>query len=232
MPFQAIASQRLYQQVADQIGDLIRSGEFASGDRLPPERDLAKKLGVSRPVVREAMIALEIEGLVEVRVGAGTYVRPARPSSAAGHADAGPSPFEILSARKMIEGEIAEQAAAAMTPSLMAPVEEALTLMRAATMESRSTLETDRLFHVRIAEATGNQVLVAMVDELWQAMLSPVFDALRRVTGLPKKDQMTLKDHSDIVAALAARDGATARRLMREHIDHVEAILLAETPPA
>ena len=74
MPFQAVATQRLYEQVAGQVTDLVARGEFKPGDRLPPERDLAKLLGVSRPTVREAMIALEMAGLVEVRVGAGTFV--------------------------------------------------------------------------------------------------------------------------------------------------------------
>ena len=67
MPFQPIDSKRLYEQVADQIGDMIRRGEFRAGQRLPAERDLAKSVGVSRPVVREALVALEIAGLVEVR---------------------------------------------------------------------------------------------------------------------------------------------------------------------
>src|ERR1700742_4999805 len=74
MPFQAVATQRLYEQVAGQVTELVARGEFKPGDRLPPERDLAKMLAVSRPTVREAMIALEIAGLVEVRVGAGTFV--------------------------------------------------------------------------------------------------------------------------------------------------------------
>ena len=83
MPIQPIDSRRLYEQVADQIGALIRSGEFRPGQRLPAERDLAKSLSVSRPVVREAMIALEIAGLVEVRTGSGAYVREQRAGSAA-----------------------------------------------------------------------------------------------------------------------------------------------------
>ena len=74
MPFQSIEPRRLYRQIADQIRELIRAGEFVAGARLPPERDLAKQLGVSRPSVREALIALEVEGLVEVRIGSGIYV--------------------------------------------------------------------------------------------------------------------------------------------------------------
>ncbi len=75
MPFQAIEPRRLYRQIADQLRALIEAGEFRVGTRLPPERDLALKMGVSRPSVREALIALEVEGLVEVRMGSGIYVR-------------------------------------------------------------------------------------------------------------------------------------------------------------
>src|SRR5439155_15126601 len=74
MPFHSIEPRRLYRQIADQIRGLIKSGEFPAGSRLPPERDLARQLGVSRPSVREALIALEVEGMVEVRIGSGIYV--------------------------------------------------------------------------------------------------------------------------------------------------------------
>ena len=74
MPLQAVDNRRLYRQIADQIAGLIERGEYAVGARLPPERDLAKQLGVSRPSVREALIALEVEGKVEVRVGSGVFV--------------------------------------------------------------------------------------------------------------------------------------------------------------
>src|SRR5712671_6895877 len=76
MPIQTIEPRRLYRQIADQLRSLIEHGEYKVGTRLPPERDLATQLGVSRPSVREALIALEVEGLVEVRMGSGVYVRP------------------------------------------------------------------------------------------------------------------------------------------------------------
>src|SRR5664279_116313 len=118
MPFQSIEPRRLYRQIADQIRTLIRSGEFPAGSRLPPERDLAKQLGVSRPSVREALIALEVEGLVEVRIGSGIYVlgpsrRVAVPGAAAndGGSEATAGPFELLRARYVVEGECAALAA-------------------------------------------------------------------------------------------------------------------------
>ena len=81
MPLQTIEPRRLYRQIADQLRVLIDGGEFPAGARLPPERDLAVQLGVSRPSVREALIALEVEGRVEVRMGSGIYVRAADPST-------------------------------------------------------------------------------------------------------------------------------------------------------
>ena len=83
MPLQTVAPQRLYQQIADQLRTLITAGEFTAGSRLPAERDLAKQLGVSRPSVREALIALEVEGWVEVRTGSGVYVQDRSSTTAA-----------------------------------------------------------------------------------------------------------------------------------------------------
>src|SRR5512140_2207883 len=105
MPLQAVESRRLYRQIADQIAALIEKGEYGAGERLPPERDLARQLGVSRPSVREALIALEVEGYVDVRVGSGVYVTgPSQPArSAPLAADSGP--FELIRARSLVESE-------------------------------------------------------------------------------------------------------------------------------
>src|SRR3954471_22770589 len=104
MPLVAVDNRRLYRQIADQIAALIERGEYGAGARLPPERDLAKQLGVSRASVREALIALEVEGYVEVRVGSGVYVtgREAAPAASL-PADSGP--FELIRARWIIEAE-------------------------------------------------------------------------------------------------------------------------------
>src|SRR5918995_2978623 len=111
MPIQAVEPRRLYRQVADQLRQLIETGEFAIGDRLPAERELADQLGISRPTVREALIALEVEGRIRIRVGSGIYVtEPPRAASAlAAETDEGP--FELLRAREFIEGAIAAEAA-------------------------------------------------------------------------------------------------------------------------
>src|SRR5438045_9272250 len=105
MPLQTSAPRRLYRQIADQLRALIERGEFAVGTRLPPERDLAVQLGVSRPSVREALIALEVEGLVEVRMGSGIYVRHSDPGAARQRVT-GEGPLQQIRARQLIEGDL------------------------------------------------------------------------------------------------------------------------------
>src|SRR5262249_31942120 len=129
MPIQSIEPRRLYRQIADQIRTLIRSKEFPAGARLPPERDLARQLGVSRPSVREALIALEVEGLVDVRVGSGIYVLGNRGDGGQTEVAAGSGPFELLRARWIIEGECAALAARTARKPQIAAMGEALEQM-------------------------------------------------------------------------------------------------------
>ncbi|QQP91493.1 FadR family transcriptional regulator [Skermanella sp. TT6] len=234
MPIQTVETQRLYQQVAGQLGDLIRRGEFPPGHRLPPERDLARQLGVSRPTVREAMIALEIAGLVEVRTGSGAYVRkaPQEASPPFSAPDIGPSPFDLIAARLLIEPEIASAAAACATPDDLASIAEALDRMREGVDVGQDVRPADRLFHARIARATGNSVLASMVDRLWRESGEPIFDGLSRRTGLPENHRTSLAEHARILDALGRRDGPAARDAMREHLAGVERIMLAEDWPA
>ena len=117
MPIQTIEPRRLYRQIADQLRLLIEAGEFPVGARLPPERDLALKLGVSRPSVREALIALEVEGWVEVRMGSGVYVQS--PGGAPRASLTAESPLETIRARRTIESELAAQAALNPVPALV-----------------------------------------------------------------------------------------------------------------
>src|SRR5262249_34819315 len=177
MPIQSIEPRRLYRQIADQIRTLIRSKEFPAGSRLPPERDLARQLGVSRPSVREALIALEVEGLVDVRIGSGIYVLGAKANGEAlPEVDAVSGPFEVRRARWLIEGECAALAAKQAKKPQVDAIAEALEQMRRIKDdEHRAPLAADRLFHLRIAEATGNGALVSVVKMLWEERLGPLF---------------------------------------------------------
>src|SRR3546814_9940537 len=141
MPFQPIEPRRLYRQIADQLRVLIQAGDFPVGARLPPERDLALKLGVSRPSVRVALIALELEGLVEVRMGSGIYVR----SRDAADSVVAESPLETIRARQLVEGELAAQAAELAQPAQVSGLREALQAMQEEAAAGRSAEHTSEL---------------------------------------------------------------------------------------
>jgi DNA-binding FadR family transcriptional regulator len=219
MPFQSIEPRRLYRQIADQIRALIRTGEFTPGSRLPPERDLAKQLGVSRPSVREALIALEVEGLVEVRIGSGIYVRgrPEAPPEAPAEAAAGP--FELLKARYVIESECAALAArAAKRPQLQA-IADALDEMEREMKTGTQPLPSDRTFHVRIAEATGNGALVHVVQMLWTERTGPLYQQLEHHYDSPGLWRAALAEHRAVLKAIADHDADAARAAMQRHLD-------------
>ncbi|HKW79635.1 MAG TPA: FadR/GntR family transcriptional regulator [Casimicrobiaceae bacterium] len=218
MPIQTIEPRRLYRQIADQIRTLIRSGEYAAGARLPPERDLARQLGVSRPSVREALIALEVEGLVEVRIGSGIYVTGGNGQGTEVQAASGP--FELLRARWIIEGECAALAARSAKKEHIAAIEDALAQMQR-TMETdkEQPLEADRLFHLRVAEATGNGALVAVLKMLWEERMGPLFAQLEHHYDSPDLWVAALAEHRNVLKAIVARDADEARAAMQRHLN-------------
>jgi DNA-binding FadR family transcriptional regulator len=227
MPFEPVESQRLYERVAEQIGRLVRSGEFPPGHRLPAERDLAKTLGVSRPVVREAMIALEIIGLVEVRTGSGAYVREQVPEPPPA-VNAGASPSDILNARWLIEGEIAALAAERATGPDLEAIAASVPDMEREHDAGRPWSRADLGFHVAIANATGNAALAGVVERLWQEQRGAVFALLSDRVRLSENWAATLADHKAILAALGARKGEMAKEAMRAHLAQVLDVMTGE----
>jgi DNA-binding FadR family transcriptional regulator len=227
MRFQPIDAKRLYEQVADQIGDMIRSGEFQPGQRLPAERDLSKSLGVSRPVVREAMIALEIAGLVEVRTGSGAYVLEAPDDKPLGNP--GHSPTDILNARMIVEGEVAALAAERASERDLEAAAGAIAQMTADHDAGRPWGAADLAFHVAVGYASGNAVLAMVVNRLWQEQYGPVFTLLSERARLPDNWEATIKGHRDVLAAIRRRDPASARAGMRAHLSQVLEVVIAET---
>jgi DNA-binding FadR family transcriptional regulator len=220
MPLQAVESRRLYRQIADQIAALIDNGEYTPGSRLPPERDLAKQLGVSRPSVREALIALEVEGYVEVRVGSGVYVTGGKRVPAASALPADSGPFELIRARWLIEGECAALAAKTATRTQVRAIEDALTAMEDDKGKGVMPLANDRLFHLRVAEASGNSALALVVQTLWDQRTGPLFLRLEHHFDTPSLWEVAIREHREVVAAIARHDPSGARAAMRHHMDH------------
>ena len=222
MPLQTLEPQRLYRQIAEQLRALISKGEYKPGERLPAERDLAKQMGVSRPSVREALIALEVEGWVEVRTGSGVFVLE-RSAKRNGHDTKVPEtewgPLELIRARRVIEGEIAALAAAHAKRKDCTAIHNAIALMQQDTDRGIAPLAGDRAFHTAIAQAAGNTVLVDTVQMFWDARRGPLFERLGDYFESVPSWRTAIGEHEAILAAIRAHDAEGARTAMQAHMD-------------
>ena len=219
MPLQVLEPRRLYRQIADQISVLINEGEYTEGSRLPAERDLARQLGVSRPSVREALIALEVEGLLDVRVGSGIYVTHPKKRRQRDALQGDSGPFEVIRARWLIESECAALAARNANPAQRRAVREAHADMIRESKRDHNPLAADRRFHVSIAEASGNSALVLVVQTLWDQRMGPLYRSLERKLEYPKMAAETVSEHQMILSAIVRRVPREARSAMRRHMN-------------
>jgi DNA-binding FadR family transcriptional regulator len=215
LPLEVIEPRRLYRRIADQLRLLMDQGEFPVGSRLPAERELASQLGVSRPTVREALIALEVEGRLRIRVGSGIYVIEPQPTAAVSNSASIEGPFEILGARAFVESAIAEEAARYAKAEDIAALDGVL---KEAADSNDGFLMHDRHFHTAIAGILGNGVLVRCVGELFDLRINPYFERLARHTLESTAWQSAHEEHVAIRDAIALRDPAKAREAMREHL--------------
>ena len=221
MPIQTIEPRRLYRQIADQLRGLIERGEYAAGARLPPERDLALQLGVSRPSVREALIALEVEGRVEVRMGSGVYVlAPDAARARQLHLIGAEAPLETIRARQLIEAELAAHAATHMTKAQIAGLRNAVALMQQEVDGGHTPTRGDRLFHARIAEVIENSVLARIVLELYDERGNPLFEQLGSHFETARSWRSAIAEHEAVIAAIASRSPEAARAAMATHLSN------------
>ncbi|ESW94187.1 FadR family transcriptional regulator [Mesorhizobium sp. M0902] len=217
MPIQSVEPRRLYRQVADQLRQLIDAGEFSVGDRLPTERDLADQLGISRPTVREALIALEVEGRIRIRVGSGIYVIDP-PSAAASEPEVEEGPFELLRAREFVEGAIAAEAALHVRPADIERLDDVLRRMEAMRHPNKMTIALDREFHTAVAGILENAVLVRFIGELFDQRMNPYFERLSIYFETSDSWQVAAKEHRAVRDAIAARDPERAKAAMQQHL--------------
>ena len=213
------AEPRLYRVVATRIQELIRAENMKAGTRLPAERELAAKLSVSRASLREALIVLELGGIVEVRSGSGVYVSE-QPTAQADVPEAGPGPFEVLAARRSIESEVAAMAAKNATDSAIDAILKAVLEMERDHEDRASNEQADRNFHLAIARATGNTAMVGVIDYLW-AQRGSLWHKLKEHFQTEELRKQTLLDHRRILEAIASHDVANARQAMRAHLERV-----------
>jgi GntR family transcriptional regulator, uxu operon transcriptional repressor len=223
--------QRPYQEVGELLRRMITQKEYAVGERLPPEREIAAMLNVTRTLVREALIMLELEGRIEVRRGAGIYVINDNPSQPApvqpACNDAGP--FEMLQARQLLESNIAEFAALQATREDIVKMRQALELeeKELASGAVNSSENGDRNFHLAIAEATHNSMLVELFKQSWQWREDNVmWSQLHRHLVNSSYRQQWLDDHKKILATLIKKDARAAKMAMWQHLENVKQRLL------
>lgn len=223
LELQTIKSDRLYMKVAEQLKKLITNEVIKPGERFPSERELAEQLGVSRPTIREAMIALELSGVIEIRTGSGIYVTHPQHRISDTLADKGAGPFEILEIRYILEAEACALAAARITDEQLAELRATIDEMEEEEKRSNASERADQKFHSIIAQACQNSAVSSVVDWLWklrnESELSTMFLKRIREEGI----HPSIQEHKNILAALEQRNPERARTAMKLHIENATA---------
>ncbi|GAA6184579.1 FadR/GntR family transcriptional regulator [Aliiglaciecola sp. NS0011-25] len=207
-------NRRMFWQIVEKIEALIDSGKYPPGSRLPPERELAETFNVSRPTIREAIIALEVRERVDVKTSSGVYVLE-NPQKA--EPEVKVSAFELTQARALVEGEAAALAAASITEQELTDLEATLVAMEKGIQPEKA----DRQFHLIISKATRNNAVSLAVEKFWQLRDSEpeIVNVYKNVCN--RSDSDRLEEHRKIFAALKNRDSAEARQAMHYHFNRL-----------
>lgn len=218
---------RLYQELAHKLIGELGAGKYAVGDRLPAERELAAEYNVSRPTVREAIIALEVQGLVTVRVGSGAYVKrlPGKEDIPGFDVTA----FELTEARLLFESEAAALAATQITDDEIAELAQRVEEIALENQTEGGTEQADREFHLAIARITRNAAIYRTIEELWKLRSTSPESALLHAKARFAHIKPVVDEHRAVLEALRNRDPKAARAAMRTHLSAVLDSLLFAT---
>ena len=217
-----VKRSRIYEHIVAQINALIRDGRWAPGDQIPPERELAELFQVSRTSVREALRALEMQGVIESRQGGGTFVKTADPEAlipplAAAIMQGRQQLVEILEVRELIEPGIARHAAERATPEIERELEDLLERQRACIARGAPFVDEDTAFHQTLARAADNQTL----ERLHDIVLNLLRESRQSYLYSPDRPQLSLRGHEAILRAVKARDGEAAHAASLQHVIQV-----------
>ncbi len=219
-----MTNERLFQTVATRIEELIDTGRYPPGSRLPAERELAEKFGVSRVAIREAEIALQAVGRIKIKTGSGAYVLDGKDAFKKKLPDV--SAFELTEARALFEAEAAALAAAQIDDATLAKLDEYIGIMASTGPHDEAGELADRDFHRTVASASGNAAITHVIETMWtlRTEIEPVKAVYESVCS--ENFGARAKEHSEILDALRAHDPAAARIAMRKHFTRlIEAML-------
>jgi len=214
-----VKRSRIYEHIVEQIRALIREGRWAPGDQIPPERELAERFRVSRTSVREALRALEMQGVIDSRQGGGTFVRTADtealvPPLAAAILRGRQELAEVLEVRELIEPGIARGAAQRASAEHIAQLESLLERQRHCILEGRPFVDEDTAFHYTLAQAADNHILL----RLHNLILDLLRESRQSYLHVPDRPQLSLRGHEAILSAIKAHDPQAAYDASLEHI--------------
>ena len=221
--YKIVQSSRLYEQIVEQIEQSVQRGDLKPGDQLPAERELAEQFGVSRTAVREAVKALREKGLVEAYPGKGTFItsgssNPMRQSidrmMRSAQVDATSSLVEV---REILEPEIAALAAVRATEENLNSLRKSVAVMDAAKRDPDAYIEADLDFHLELAEAAANPLILSLIDSI-VGVLREQRMRIFEVDGGPDRGQY---HHKKILEAMEHQDTQGAREAMRAHLRQV-----------
>jgi GntR family transcriptional repressor for pyruvate dehydrogenase complex len=221
--YKVVQASRLYEQIVQQIEESILKGELSEGSQLPAERDLAKQFGVSRTAVREAIKALQEKGLVDAFPGRGTFVTNGTSNSMRRYLDRIIKSGEpdgwayVVEMREILEPEIAALAAARATDQDLATMREAVEVMDNSRQDSDVFIEADLDFHLALAEAAGNPIVLSLIDSI-VGLLREQRLRIFRIVGGPQRGQ---HHHRRILEAIERHDAPGARAAMQAHLSQV-----------
>jgi GntR family transcriptional repressor for pyruvate dehydrogenase complex len=218
MQFETIKTDRLYIKVAEQLRTLIDNGYFKVGDSFPAERALAEKLGVSRPTIREAMIALELSGLVEIRTGSGIYVTGKKQDETSGLLENGVGLAEILEMRYILEPEVCALAASRITDIQIQHLKDIIKEMEVVDITPEAFEKADCKLHLAIAEASENEAIKESIKWLWKLREESIFTSC--IQEEIEKQGVCIDEHKRIVSAIAQKNPERARIAMKNHLDN------------
>lgn len=227
--FKPIKNTRIYEQIIEQIQNMIIDGRLKQGDKLPSERDLAESLQVSRPSVREALRALEIIGITEVRQGEGSFVKVNfdkslfEPLSVVFMLSRGKSK-DVLELRSILEIETVALAAKRITKEELKELEEVIIQMRT-TEEETTNVAVDKFFHYRIAQASGNVLIVTILNAISSLIDTFIKEARGKMVNNKNYKKTLLEQHENIYLAIKDRDSQRASLEMKKHLQFVNDVM-------